>query len=717
MAAIILSTLFPSGTVTANYQFAQNQTYIIDSEFTLSGTNTFKSGCILIFQGGCFKGSSSNPAVLKFAGCKIEGSGVIFKGDDISFLDTSSYTNKLYNTALLAEWFGALPSSSDVSGAINKALRACYASNVHTLLFCSGSFTVNNPVYIGEETTGTSSYNTRFWDIKIVGAGNYYSRGTAFILGENGQFIVDMVNRNIGTQRSGGIYECHFYGGSTQVANAILVKKAQTFEIRRCMFVLLNKAIELTGACYYVDIRTCIFDHCAYGVKSTNHETDSTPNNDMIYGCMFAHCDNPADLVEGHCWHIMDCDFENYNGTIKLCNNARLTNVRIENNNVDVPWLEIPDNCEVDAEIHQGSSGDGDTWRCVCTGNGNRVRLRVGFVVKYGLVSYGRGNEFFIINESRNQNKTTVYVYHPEDKFVLDGCSNQADYLGENLVTGTNLLLDTNGGTQTCIDGECYAATGSTANVTFNLFETTKTLYKTCQFYLEPSSSSDEISVGLFETFKMKNQSGRFAYTSAINKDSSVIANISVGSNTQTLYTASTGVTLYIRDVVISTIPLYKRPVLNTIERNTYNQLQPDGIIHLASTYLNHVTTTFCLVRSNNQLYKNKLGKTFRRTAAGDYVCDGYKVNAAKSGLDYTSTNAGGLAGVIQGLLNVRLELIGKQDGYSLCLDATRSSTSSAFTVNVISSVGMTYVTNNYLGTVQIGEANRTITTWILNLE
>ena len=210
MAAIILSTLFPSGTVTANYQFAQNQTYIIDSEFTLSGTNTFKSGCILIFQGGCFKGSSSNPAVLKFAGCKIEGSGVIFKGDDISFLDSSSYTNKLYNTALLAEWFGALPSSSDVSGAINKALRACYASNVHTLLFCSGSFTVNNPVYIGEETTGTSSYNTRFWDIKIIGTGNYYSRGTSFKLGENGRFIVDMVNRNIGVFRSGGIYECTF---------------------------------------------------------------------------------------------------------------------------------------------------------------------------------------------------------------------------------------------------------------------------------------------------------------------------------------------------------------------------------------------------------------------------------------------------------------------------------------------------------------------------
>ena len=147
--------------------------------------------------------------------------------------------------------------------------------------------------------------------------------------------------------------------------------------------------------------------------------------------------------------------------------------------------------------------------------------------------------------------------------------------------------------TQTCIDGECYAATGATANVTFNLFETTKTLYKTCKFYLEPSSSSDEVTVGLFETFKMKNQAGWFAYTSAINKDSSIIATILVGSNTQTLYTASTDVTLYIRDVVISTVPLYNRPVLNTIERNTYNQLQPDGIIHLASTYLNHVTTTF----------------------------------------------------------------------------------------------------------------------------
>ena len=241
MAAIILSTLFPSGTVTANYQFAQNQTYIIDSEFTLSGTNTFNSGSILIFQGGCFKGSSSNPAVLVFNGCKIEGSGTIFKGNYISISTSSSVTNRLYNTALLAEWFGVKPYSGDVTDAINKAIAACYASNVHNLLFSSGGFTVNGTVHVGQTTTGAVDYNTRYWDIKLFGTGNYLGRGTSFNLGASGCFVVDMINRNLGSHRSGGIHECAFYGTETRETSGILIKRATTYELHKCSFFRLDK--------------------------------------------------------------------------------------------------------------------------------------------------------------------------------------------------------------------------------------------------------------------------------------------------------------------------------------------------------------------------------------------------------------------------------------------------------------------------------------------
>ena len=115
-------------------------------------------------------------------------------------------------------------------------------------------------------------------------------------------------------------------------------------------------------------------------------------------------------------------------------------------------------------------------------------------------------------------------------------------------------------------------------------------------------------------------------------------------------------------------------------------------------------------------MHKTKLGKTFRRTAAGDYVCDGYKVATSLSGVNYNSGSNGGLAGVMSGMIKAKVELIGKQDGYSLCLDAVRNTTSEIFVVNVISSVGMTYLNNNQYGTIAIAETNRTVTAWVMHL-
>lgn len=349
MSALRFSTKFTTTNIPVGTLFNDNinniTTYIIDGDYTFQAGTYIFNNYILIFEGGSFNSMLNSEVVFILNNCTIEGSGHIFRGD-ISFgPDNNSNSSRLLNREIKAEWFGALPNqSTDVTDCINKAIEACYATDVHTLSFSSGTFIVgtdipNTPtdVLIGHETSQADFENTRCWEIRIEGAGKYPLRGTTFLIGTGGHFIVNSRNSSMGTYRGGGIYNCCFKGTQTgtienpvNASDGIKMLHANTYTVSNCFFMNLKYGMKLSGSCYYADIVGCVFDNCNVGVKSNREDGAGQPNNNTIRGCMFTHCQtNPIDASHCEGWHIIDTDIEGSNGTLKLGSYNRMTNVRM----------------------------------------------------------------------------------------------------------------------------------------------------------------------------------------------------------------------------------------------------------------------------------------------------------------------------------------------------------------------------------------------------
>ena len=358
MSALRFSDKFTTTNIPVRTVFDDNTrynitTYIIDDNYTFQAGTYIFNNYVLIFEGGSFNGPSSGEAVLILDNCTIEGSGHIFKGE-ISLGPSNSQQSRLLNREIKAEWFGALPNlvNEDVTDYINKAIEACYATDVHTLSFASGTFKVGTPnpsgtdnsVLIGQETTEDRVENTRYWEICIKGTGKYPGRGTSFLIGTGGHFIVNSRNFSMGPYRGGGITGCCFKNASQGTETmGIEMFHANTYNISNCFFSNLGTAISLSGSCYYADIDGCVFDNCNVGVKSINESTGvnpaGQPNNNTIRCCMFTHCqEHPIDASKCESWHIIDTDIEGNNGTLKLGSYNRMTNVRMERNKVNKVW-------------------------------------------------------------------------------------------------------------------------------------------------------------------------------------------------------------------------------------------------------------------------------------------------------------------------------------------------------------------------------------------
>lgn len=748
------STEYSSTNIAAGTPFDSNTTYIIDGDYTFqTGTYIFNN-CILIFEGGSFNGPSSGEAVLILNNCTIEGSGHIFRGDISLGPDNNNNYSRLLNREIKAEWFGALPNlGSDVTGCINKALEACYATDVHTLSFSSGTFIVgtntnNMPknVFIGHETSDYILENTRCWEICIKGAGKYPGRGTTFLIGIHGHFIVNSRNSDMGTYRGGGFDGCCFKSHVMRSNENVITPPsfkgiemfhANTYTISNCFFSNLDVAIELSGSCYYADIAGCVFDNCGVGVQSINEGMDEggagQPNNNTIRCCMFTHCqEHPIDASHCDGWHIIDTDIEGSNGTLKLGSYNRMTNVRMERNTDSVVWLECGEGCTVDADIHAAGQTVYE-WKCQFNGDCNHATLRFHTFNPLGLISYGKGN-FFDITNSIGSDSTycfsTKMVFDPSDTFILNGYSNKEDYPGRNLITSTNIHTTLDSGSKTdgvaTADGICYPFDREVNNISIDNSQVTTDLYKTLLFYIAPASRTTLVTARIFEEFPILPIGKWFRLVLAMNKPSNTNNCCWLFEDYRLCTVASEdSIYTYIRDVVVSTLPLYDRPVMARSEGETLSQRGADGIIHLQSSILNSVLTDFCLKRRETYQYMNRLGKYFYKTSNSTLISEGnemFDYEAALEANSWTITKSGNnieLPHLLLGMFSASVEIYDMRKGFFLFFEASRSSLTSFFTISVQHSLQMQAMSNNQHGTVQIAaslSAPQDIKVWVKKL-
>ena len=737
MSTIRFSNKFTTNTIAAGTEFDSSTTYIIDGNYTfLSGSYVFDN-CILIFEGGSFNSMLNSEVVIILNNCTIEGSGHIFRGDISLGPDNNNNYSRLLNREIKAEWFGALPNlGSDVTGCINKAIEACYATDVHTLSFSSGTFIVGTNtgdlpknVLIGHETSDQILDNTRCWEIRIKGAGKYPGRGTSFLIGIHGHFIVNSRNSAMGTYRGGGFDGCcfksHVMRSNENVIDPPTFKgiemfHANTYTISNCFFSNLDVAIEFSGSCYYADIAGCVFDNCDVGVQSISESIAGQPNNNTIRGCMFTHCQtSPIDASHCDGWHIIDTDIEGSNGTLKLGSYNRMTNVRMERNTDSVVWLECEEGCTVDTDIYAGGQ-EHQNWKCQFNGDFNHATLRFHLYNPLGFISYGKGN-FFDITNSIGANPyyylSTKMVFDPSDTFILNGYSNKEDYPGRNLITSTNIHTTLDSGTESdgvaTADGTCYPFDREANIIGIASTGITTDLYKTLLFHITPTSTTTLVTARILEEFPLIPKNKWFRLVLAMNKPV-VRDSPSWLTSVYPLCTviSSDIINTYIRDAVVSTIPLYDRPVMTRSEGETLSQRGADGIIHLQSTILNSVLTDFCLKRRETYQYMNRLGKHFYRTSTGVFISDGDEMSDYEEALEanhWSITKSGNnieIPHVLLGMLSAHVEIYDMRYGFHIFFEASRPSLTSFFTISVQRYMEMQVLPNNQYGTIQIAAAS-----------
>ena len=427
---------------------------IIFSQIEDLGGNsrTFDEGDIIVFDGGMLTNGD-----IVFNNNKIIGRGQLFS-------NISSVSGSLDEFALRAEWFGikALYQTYDNTPHINFALKFCYGTGVRNLIFNRGNYFVDDRVIIGNPdnlnnnanngNNGNNENPSNYWNINIIGAGKNIENGTTFLLGTNGEFRIPH-SSTPNPLCGGSIQHCSFF--STNALNnnnnnrrggkGIYIGHAHCYNIFDCGFYHLNDAITLYDHTYYTHIKSCGFDDCTNAIKTIVEETinnvivqyEGDANDNMVSNCMFQYCDNPIFLNDkSKGWHIYDCDIEGENGTCCLGNENRMTNVRIERNQENVPWLLCKNGCTVSADIH-GLGQTTHNWKCVFEGDNNHADLHFNTYTPLGFIALGRGNYFNVLCKQavdptigNDGYGPTMMIYDPEDTVIVNGFSNKEDYEG-----------------------------------------------------------------------------------------------------------------------------------------------------------------------------------------------------------------------------------------------------------------------------------------------
>lgn len=722
-------------------------TYIIDQDITISGIVSLPEGSNLIFNGGKFKCDQSSGATLNFKKNHIDSIAQAFEyhvGENAKNIEfgLENAPVGITNEFVPVSWFGIFSAINDnnnsnhTSEKINWAIRFCIETYARRLAFPQGTFHIHSNIYLGITCVQNDNYfignypiEHKHCDLKIYGAGNMFECGTEFILYDDSTFIVDMrnpvgqeVENNVlgfGDHRGGGIYDCTFIShqannDNTKRTTGIYMLYATTYSIFNCRFKSLNIGITMQGPCYYVNINSCIFDNNNYGVKTEerptiNNEDWGTPNNNMISGCMFTYCTtSPVDVMVGNQWHIIDSDFEGNNGPIKLGNNHRMTNVRIErctliNTLVPTHWLEFGSYCDIDADVH----GDdySASWRVICKGDKNKVKLNFHSINYNCLISYGYNNEFRI-NVSSLSEHESLFIFDPNDVFVMNGKSNKENFLSSNIIKevvpfakNANMQL-----TSLNNQGICFPLSSTCINAKFNLVnQPTEKLFKSCTFAIQRVSSNTDdrnVNVLVFAGANMAIDDNKwYCCASCICLENGYIGENKISQTSDTEFSIyrnqNNNIHFFLSDAAVSIeAPLYNRPVLLENEGVTHNPLHSDNIIHLTSCkLLNYELSTFGMVKNNPQIYVNILGKTYYRRSDGKFISNG-KLVSNNSGC-MCSSNNGSLPYILSGMLEADVEVYSKDGERFMSLHAQRSSTSQVFTISNIFESGLTYKSNN----------------------
>ena len=712
---------------------------------------TFNEGDIIVFDGGMLTNGD-----IVFNNNKIIGRGQLFS-------NISSVSGSLDEFALRAEWFGIFeykePSSPqdevfDNTTSLNSMIGFCISTGVRNILFNRGFYYVGGTVNIGVETTEQQD-ESRYWDINLIGAGNNYPdidvnypsvisgeayvhnpdiygqpHGTAFLMGEQGCFHVNLKNDSSDVSRGGSINHCTFYGAwgkeigentySNTAGSGIEIEMAQCFEINHCNFVRLRNAITLYGHTYYSHIRSCVFDKCEEGIITIEGEGDA--NDNMVSNCMFKRCASPIALLDSSKgWHIYDCDIEGDNGTCVLGNENRMTNVRIERNRDSEIWLKCKNGCTVSADIH-GEVQTSQTWKCVFEGDYNHADLHFNTYTPMGFISYGRNNFFNVVAKQVKQPMhdinpdytdgfgPTLMIYDPEDTVIINGYSNKKDYEGRNLINNVNFSPDWNGNeVQQWKDGYTYPLIQQSDNsVDIDLQDIEKELYFTCKFFNDQHANSDSMNLFGYQFPFKRSPSKWFGASLVYHRD---IDPLPLDDDNFQVYTANCVDRVHVIDVTASTKALYARPFLMHEETWPF-QYDMNGVVQVRNLSLNHIVNTFCFKKDTFIKYYSTMFDKHYCRIEGKYYSNGNelaahcctKMQIVNSNLEY----------VLSGILKAEMLIVDPITGDTLHLRLVRTNLIDGFDCTTLATTGPTSYANNHLGTVAVSNfTHNTVAVWI----
>ena len=680
--------VYPNITAKIQSRFnSAGKIYKITQDIDLGhGVLTIPANCTLDFQGGSF----SNGIII--------GTRTSITSNDITIFNNTKLTGNFLCHSFKASWFGVSQKNDDNSTAIQNAIDSIMVSNTHILEFGAGTFRIRKNIEIG-----ITDGERQTWGVIIRGAGSNYTNGTTFLLDKDVYIKINQANYSYGSLRQGGIFDICF-SSITQATSSsrglgLVINYCQCYEIKRCSFMALQRAIGFTGSAYFTLVESCAFENCDKGVYVLDLEDElyesGDSNNDIINNCYFTYCTIPISLGGSNNWMISNSDIEGHNGTIYLGRYNYMSNVRIERN-IDDIWLHMIEGCNVDCNIY-AAGGSSANYRIQIIGDNNKIKAFISGFNPYSIISEGKNNYFNIVQKNgTNAGYMNLYFMDPDDTIIINGVSNRNNKEGINLISQKLPIGD-------------ILINEYLGEEAYNLMHTIEANY----IYQIPLRAHEAFN-SLYITFKFCTQNEinslvfhsntEFPENLTINKWYQVIGavdstNQALAENANFLMFSRLDINnISVVDVTLSETLLFNIPILSSpdtcsvLEHNTVN---------LKNTYVNNVLSD-CRKNFPTRTLRNKLGKEF-------YCIDNTYINTEGNKI----VSATSEVGLLQHLLTGKLEIWSSDFTQYYSVKFERNSTSDLFTFNDLYKNGEFSIISNNYGTISVTGMNSNRIYWV----